>query len=91
MRRTKITKFLVAVAATLFVSSSVWAQDTLRLTLEDALKVALSENNSVKIADKEVKRADYGRKGSYLVLFPQVDVSGTYQRTIKKQTMYMDT
>ena len=85
MRRTKITKFLVAVAATLFVSSSVWAQDTLRLTLDDALKVAMGENISVKVADKEVKRTEYARKGTYASLFPQVDFSGAYQRAIKKQ------
>lgn len=89
MRRAKITKFLVAVAATLFVSSSVWGQDTLHLTLEDALKVALSENISVKVADKEVKRTEYAKKGTYASLFPQIDFSGTYQRAIKKQTMYM--
>ena len=90
MRRTKITKFLVAVAATLFVSSSVWAQDTLHLTLEDALKVAMGENISVKVADKEVKRTEYARKGTYASLFPQVDFSGAYQRAIKKQKMHMN-
>ncbi len=91
MRRTKITKFLVAAVATLFVSSSVWAQDTLHLTLDDALKIALSENISVKVADKEVKRTEYARKGTYASLFPQIDFSGSYSRAIKKQTMYMDT
>ena len=90
MRRTKITKFLVAVAATLFVSSSVWAQDTLHLTLEDALKVAMGENISVKVADKEVKRTEYARKGTYASLLPQVDFSGAYQRAIKKQKMHMN-
>ena len=79
MRRTKITKFLVAVAATLFVSSSVWAQDTLHLTLDDALKIALSENITVKVADKEVKRTEYARKGTYASLFPQIDFSGSRQ------------
>ena len=51
MRSMKIAKMLVAAVATLFVTSPVWAQDTLHLTLDDALKVALSENNSVKVAD----------------------------------------
>ena len=63
---------------------------TLVLTLEDALKIALSENVSVKVADKEVERAKYARKGSYASLFPQIDGSASYQRTIKKQVMYMD-
>ena len=87
MRRTRIAQFVVAVVATLFVSSSVSAQDTLRLTLDDALKVALSENATVKVADLEVQKKEYAKKGGYAVLFPKVDFSGTYQRTIKKQVM----
>ncbi len=63
---------------------------TLVLTLEDALKIALSENVAVKVADKEVERAQYARKGTYASLFPQIDGSASYQRTIKKQVMYMD-
>ena len=60
------------------------------LTLEDALKVAMSENIAVKIADKEIMRTTYAKKGAYAALFPNVDGSATFQRTIKKQVMYMD-
>ena len=60
------------------------------LSLEDAIRVALSENVSVKVADKEVERTGYARKGTYASLLPQVSGSGSYQRTIKKQVMYMD-
>ena len=60
------------------------------LTLEQAVRIALSENVSVKVADKEIERAEYARKGSYASLFPQVDASASYSRTIKKQVMYMD-
>lgn len=60
------------------------------LTLEQALQIALSENVSVKVADKEIERSGYAKKGTYSSLFPQIDITGTYQRTIKKQVMYMD-
>ena len=60
------------------------------LTLEDALRIALSENASVKVADMEIQRTGYARKGAYAALFPQINGSGSYQRTIKKQVMYMD-
>ena len=60
------------------------------ISLEQALKIALSENVSVKVADMEIKRTEYAKKGSYAALFPQIDASGAYQRTIKKQVMYMD-
>ena len=65
-------------------------QQTLVLTLEDALKIALSENVSIKVADMEVERVGYARKGAYGQLLPSIDASGTYSRTIKKQVMYMD-
>ena len=60
------------------------------LTLEDALKIALSENASVQVADQEIERTGYARKGTYSALFPQINGSASYQRTIKKQVMYMD-
>ncbi len=60
------------------------------LTLEDALRIALSENASVKVADQEIERTGYARKGTYASLYPQINGSASYQRTIKKQVMYMD-
>ena len=60
------------------------------ITLEQALEIALSENVSVRVADMEIKRTGYAKKGAYASLFPQIDASGSYQRTIKKQVMYMD-
>ena len=60
------------------------------ITLEQALEIALSENISVKVADLEIKRTEYAKKGAYASLFPQIDLTGSYQRTIKKQVMYMD-
>ena len=86
-------------ALALLIPSAAWAQfsgqerpvndSTLVLSLDDALKIALSENASVKVADLEIERTGYARKGSYAALFPQVDGTANYQRTIKKQVMYM--
>ncbi len=66
------------------------SDSTVVLTLEDAIKIALSENISVKVADKEITRSEYEKKGTYASLFPQIDLSGTYTRTIQKQVTYMD-
>ena len=65
------------------------AETPVVITLEDALKIALSENVSVKVADLEIKRKEYAKKGTYAALYPQIDLTGSYQRTIKKQVMYM--
>ncbi|MBQ7269791.1 MAG: TolC family protein [Bacteroidales bacterium] len=65
-------------------------QQPLVITLEDAIKVALSENVSVVVADQEIERTKYAKRGTYASLFPQIDGSASYQRTIKRQMMYMD-
>ena len=66
------------------------AETPVTITLEQALEIALSENVSVKVADMEIQRTGYAKKGAYAALYPQIDASGAYQRTIKKQVMYMD-
>ena len=66
------------------------AETPVVITLEQALKIGLSENVSVKVADMEIKRTGFAKKGTYAALFPQIDASGSFQRTIKKQVMYMD-
>lgn len=81
-----------APADTVAVASDQQAADTalVTLTLHDALKIAMSENVAVKVADKEIQRTKYARKGAYAALFPQIDGSVSYQRTLKKQVMYID-
>ena len=66
------------------------AQDTLKLDLQNVLDIASSENPTLKVADKEVQKKKYARKGAYAALFPHVDFSMNYSRTLKKQVMYMD-
>ena len=65
------------------------SQTPVVITLEQALKIALSENVSVKVADLEIKRSEYAKKGAYAALYPAIDLTGSYQRTLKKQVMYM--
>ena len=61
---------------------------TIVLSLDDALKIALSENTSVKVADMEIQRVKYAQKGSYGQLFPQINATGAYNYAIKKQKVY---
>ena len=70
--------------------TSIKAQETLRLDLDKALEIALSENPTVKVADKEIQKKKYAQKGSYASLFPQINFAADYNRTLKKQVMYMD-
>ena len=66
------------------------AQETLKLTLDQALEIALAESNTIKIADMTVEKSGYARKGSYAALYPNVSMNGSYQRTLLKQVMVMD-
>ena len=64
--------------------------EVLHLTLDQTLEIALSENNTIKIADMTVEKTGYAKKGSYAALYPNINVSGSYQRTLLKQVMVMD-
>ncbi len=86
----KIIFSFLGLALALWNASAETPGEPVPLTLEQALQIALSENVSVRVADLEIQRTGYARKGSYAALFPQIDGSGSYQRTIKKQVRYMD-
>lgn len=61
-----------------------------KITLDDAINIALSESNTIKIADMTIEKTGYAQKGAYSALYPNVSASGNYQRTLKKQVMVME-
>ncbi|HBX46565.1 MAG TPA: TolC family protein [Porphyromonadaceae bacterium] len=73
-------------------ATTAYAQqtDTLRIDLNTALDIALSENPNMKVADMEITKKQYAKKSAYGTLLPQIDLIGQYQRTLKRQTMYLD-
>ncbi len=87
-------KQILSALTILLVASGGMAQaptDTLRLSLDDCLRIALNENPTVKVAEMEIERVDYSKKETIGKLFPDISFSGQYSRTLAKQTMYMDT
>lgn len=85
-----VTLICMIIAAIPTLHAKMNLQDTLSLTIDQALEIALNENPTIRIADREITKQKYAKRGTYASLFPQVDFSGSYQRTIEKQTMYMD-
>ena len=81
---------ILLVAAALLPQVDTVQDAPVIISLEKALEIALSESPTVKVADKEIERTGYARKGTYAALYPTVDGSASYQRTIKRQVMYMD-
>lgn len=57
---------------------------TMRLTLQEAIDLALSENPTIKVADLEVERYDYVRKEMLGNLYPTLSASGTYTYAVVK-------
>jgi outer membrane protein TolC len=76
--------------AAFFIPVLGLAQEPLQLTLDQALEIALSESNTIKIAGMTVEKTGYAKKGSYAALYPNINVTGSYQRTLLKQVMVMD-
>ncbi len=64
--------------------------DTLRLTVEEALEIALNENLNIKIADTELERVDYLRQENWYALLPSVNASGQYSNNILKPVFFSD-
>jgi len=95
MKRVLIGKRM-RLAATLLLSfvvlTSVHAQEAevLRLSLNQAIEIALTESPIVKVANKEIEKKKYAEKGAYAALFPKVNFGADYTRTLRKQVMYMD-
>ena len=46
----------------LMLAGNIAAQDTIVLSLPQALDIALSENPTIRIANKEIKRVEYNKK-----------------------------
>ena len=79
-----------AVAQETTKSAPATQQDgPLVLTLDEALQIALSENPTVKIADKTIEAKKYAKRGAYAALWPEVSASGAWQNNIKKQVFHI--
>lgn len=83
-----------ALTAALFTSGTS-AQESapkreLNLSLDSCISIALSDNPSIRVADMEIRRMDYSKKETIGQLLPSVAFGATYNRTLAKQTMYMN-
>ena len=61
----------------------------LRVSLDEAIQVALQDNPTVIIAGQEVELKRQSRKEAIGNLIPEISLNGSYSRAIKKQTMAM--
>ena len=64
-----------------------YAGEVLQLTLDEALKIALSDNPTIKVADQDIELKKVSAKEAWQSLLPTVDLNGTITYTIKTATM----
>lgn len=64
-----------------------YAGEVLQLTLDEALKIALSANPTIKVADQDIELKKVSAKEAWQSLLPTVDLNGTITYTIKTATM----
>lgn len=63
---------------------------TLRLSRQECIAIALQDNPSIRVADIEVKKTDYSKRENLASLFPEINFTGAYQRSIELQTIRMN-
>lgn len=77
----------------LLITSFTYAQEvkeTLTLTLDKAIEIALSENPTIKVADQEIALKKTTYKETWQNLLPEVALSGTWQNTIQAAVMKLN-
>lgn len=77
---------MISLGVLLASTLGVGAQ-TMNLTLDQAVEIALSDNPTVKIADLEIQRYDYVKQQAWGNLLPQISASGQYSRSVVKSEM----
>lgn len=60
-----------------------------RHILQDAVRIALSDNPTIKVAGQEILLKKEARREAYAGLFPEASLVGSYSRAIKKQSFAM--
>ena len=88
MHNLSFFKNMLAVVVTVTCTLALNAEPV-KVTLDDCIRIALSDNPSIIVADMEIQRVDYSKKETLGQLFPQVNFTANYSRTLAKQTMVM--
>ena len=81
-----LLKPVLALALLAMLATSAKAQDTLKITLKEAIRIALSENPTIKVADHEIQLKKEANREVIWGLLPEVSLVGSFNHTIEKQS-----
>ena len=96
-------KNLMTVCVAILMKTGVFAQtnaspqtakdvkkaDTVRIDINKAIEIALSENPSMRIAGRDIEVKKNYKKEQIVPLFPTVSATASYNHTLQKQKMVM--
>ena len=82
-----LLKPVLAFVSLAVMATSAQAQDTLRISLQEAVRIALNDNPTIKVADQEIRLKKEANREVVLGLLPEVSMVGSFNHTIEKQTM----
>ena len=84
---------LVLLTAWMAVGTAAFAQEpgqVLKVTLDDAIKVALSDNPTIKVAEQQIEIKKDSKDEAWQSLLPSVDFGGTVQYTVLAAVMKLN-
>ncbi len=77
-------------AAALLMGAMGVNPDSIPISREECIDIALSQSPTIRIADLEVNRVNYSKRETIGNLLPQIGFSLSYQRSIELQTIRMN-
>ena len=85
----------VLVSACMAVGTAAFAQETgqmeaLKITLDDAIQVALNDNPTIKVAEQQIEIKKISRDEAWQSLLPTVEFGGTVQYTVLAAVMKLN-
>lgn len=83
----KIYSFAIAIFFTLSVNAQ---ESTLGIDLQKAIDIALAENPSIRIADKDVKLKEIAKSEAWQQLLPTISANGQIQHTLLAAEMKLN-
>lgn len=88
-----IIHLIIIIVSLSFSVNALYSQsekDSIKVDLQKAIEIGLSESPSILIANRNIEIKKIYKKEQITTLFPDAYLSGSYNRTIKKQVMSMD-
>ena len=80
----------IALALATIGASAQTIDEPMLLSLDECVRIALSDNPTIRINEMEIQRVQYSKKEIQGQLLPTINFTGQYNRTLAKQTMTMN-